>query len=68
MRKEGEERRMKDELFWLAEYEREALGVAMSKLEGEVNREVCEALRLFVDVTDLYGQIYIQKDITNRIK
>jgi len=53
----------KQDLMWLAEYEREHLVLALTRLNGIITKEVMEKLRLFIDVTDLYGQIYVAKDI-----
>ena len=56
---------MKKDLMWIAEYERGLLRVAMETLTKEkVNSKVLRAVKIFVDVTDLYGQIYIQRDLT----
>ncbi|KAI5860764.1 Copalyl diphosphate synthase [Durotheca rogersii] len=65
-------------LFELAEYERFCLGEALSRLEKEskpqeTGMEEPESpsnrrkaiLRLFRDVTDLYGQIYVLRDIAS---
>ncbi|KAK6067517.1 hypothetical protein SCUP515_10119 [Seiridium cupressi] len=55
----------KSELLWIAEYERRGLDVAMNLLEKELGPgELMSALRMFVDVTDLYGQSHVLKDIT----
>ena len=62
-----QESRKKEDLFWLAEYERQCLDLAMQKLEAEVGAEAMNAVRLFVNVTDLYGQIYVLRDVTNRV-
>ena len=62
-----QESRKKEDLFWLAEYERQCLDLAMQKLEAEVGAEAMNAVRLFVNVTDLCGQIYVSKDVTNRV-
>ena len=58
----------KEQLMWLAQYERECLGVALGKLRDEVSEEVMDAVDLFVRVTDLYGQIYVARDIASRMK
>ena len=62
-----QESRKKEDLFWLADYERQCLDLAMQKLEAEVGAEAMYAVRLFVNVTDLYGQIYVLRDVTNRV-
>jgi hypothetical protein len=58
-----DEKKLKAELFEIAEYERECLKLATSKLEEKVPQMVLIVFRLFVDVTDLYGQIYVARDI-----
>jgi hypothetical protein len=64
----GTDREMKDELFRIADYERRGLEMAMGRL-GELTARRREAARLmdaiglFVDVTDVYGQIYVLRDI-----
>ncbi|RYO74496.1 hypothetical protein DL764_010812 [Monosporascus ibericus] len=67
--KEFEQMR-KAELLWLAEYERRGLDMAVLQLEEELG-STCEQLvaylKLFIRVTDLYGQIYVQKDLTTRL-
>lgn len=62
------DRSLKDELFAIAEYERMGLGMAMGRLKEltGVRREgerLMKAVELFVDVTDVYGQIYVLRDI-----
>lgn len=57
------------DLMWIAEYERRGLEGAMKALEEELEpSELLGALRVFVNVTDLYGQIYVLKDIGTRTK
>ncbi|KAH8684366.1 hypothetical protein BGZ60DRAFT_442141 [Tricladium varicosporioides] len=57
------------ELQKLAEYERECLGLAWEKLKREgLQGGLEEALGLFIDVTDLYGQIYVTRDIGITVK
>ncbi|KAI1320899.1 Ent-kaurene synthase [Xylariaceae sp. FL0255] len=52
------------ELMDVAEYERSILDHAMKQLSNKLGSDkVMEAVALFVDVTDLYGQIYVQRDI-----
>lgn len=55
-------------LMGLADYERQCLDMAMSVLSEEVPAEVMRAIRLFVEVTDLYGQIGLARDMSTRIK
>ncbi|MCJ1439450.1 hypothetical protein MMC27_008844 [Xylographa pallens] len=68
-----DEELMKKDLFFIAEYERECMEDAMKKLEmemesGEAGAWRTRALRAFVDTVDLYGQIYVVRDLTNRVK
>ena len=58
----------KQELMWLAEYERECLDLAVKKLEKILPSRIVGELRLFIAVTDLYGQMYVVHDLTSRIK
>jgi hypothetical protein len=58
-----------DELLRIAEYERRGLEMAMALLGEELrNDELMGALRVFVNVTDLYGQIYLLKDVGTRTR
>ncbi|KAK8043770.1 hypothetical protein PG994_012608 [Apiospora phragmitis] len=62
----------KKELMWIAEYERRGLNRAVAELEkiaaaGACSRELVEALEVFCNVTDLYGQIYVIRDIAARV-
>lgn len=64
----------KAQLMWIAEYERRGMEAAMTRLEEEIGgenrlgREILDPVRLFISVTDLYGEIYVIKDLTNRVK
>ncbi|KAI1319562.1 hypothetical protein F5Y16DRAFT_405936 [Xylariaceae sp. FL0255] len=64
--------KMKSELLWLAQYERRGLEIALTYLleESEAGcRDLLESgLSLFVNVTCLFGQIYILKDVGLRVK
>ncbi|KAI0172217.1 hypothetical protein GGR52DRAFT_573358 [Hypoxylon sp. FL1284] len=71
-RDEGEEE-AKAQLMSIAEYERCSLEVALDELDSELVRSDGQkgikwmgAIRLFVKVTDLYGQIYVVKDIATK--
>ncbi|KAI1114203.1 Ent-kaurene synthase [Nemania sp. NC0429] len=57
---------IRSELMWIAEYERAGLEKALSLLKSELGAELFGSLNVFVDVTDLYGQIYLQRDLTSR--
>ncbi|OTA68818.1 Ent-kaurene synthase [Hypoxylon sp. EC38] len=57
----------KDKLMLIAEYERHGLNIAMAELEAQLGKgKLFDAVKLFVNVTDLYGQIYVEKDIATR--
>ena len=45
----------------MGEFQREQVGLCMRKLEASsaVSRVTVNALKLFINVTDLYGQIYV---------
>ncbi|KAF2967333.1 hypothetical protein GQX73_g6273 [Xylaria multiplex] len=64
---------MKTDLLFIAEYERECLNTVSKKLCEEFQRSrggdaKIKALRVFIETVDLYGQIYVAKDISNRIR
>ncbi|KAI0847854.1 Ent-kaurene synthase [Daldinia vernicosa] len=60
---------IKQELIGIAEYEREGLERAMSAVENDLgDSNLMDALKVLIDVTDLYGQIYVQRDLTARNK
>lgn len=75
---DSQEGSKKKELFGLAEYERACLGTALNRLENaksthaksqeakELAQRQMVIWRLFCDVTDLYGQIYVVRDIASR--
>lgn len=52
-------------LLEIANYERECLDLAMNRLRPEITARARKALKVFVDVTDLYGQIYMVRDINS---
>ncbi|KAF2191563.1 hypothetical protein K469DRAFT_623355 [Zopfia rhizophila CBS 207.26] len=60
--KELNELRKRD-LLLIAEYERRCLNRVVGELEETLERNVMEKLKLFIQVTDLYGQIYVARDI-----
>jgi len=53
----------KNTLLDLANYERECLDLAAERLRAEIAASTWRALRVFIHVTDLYGQIYVVRDI-----
>ncbi|KAI1433454.1 hypothetical protein GGR50DRAFT_696083 [Xylaria sp. CBS 124048] len=70
----------KDTLLALAEYERRDLEEIVTRLDCEIDsadtsaksknrgRRKMALFRMFIDVTDLYGQIYVIRDIASRMK
>ena len=58
----------KDDLTKLAGYERDCLELALKHLRDVSKRRDLHALDLFIRVTDLYGQIYVARDIASRMK
>ena len=64
---EASRKRKRADLLCLAEYERECLERAFTELEESgVQKQTLEMVRLFMRVTDLYGQIYIARDLNGR--
>lgn len=53
-------------LLDVAAYERSCVENAMTELGKYVEQGVMDAVRVFIEVTDLYGQIYIVRDLTAR--
>ncbi|KAL8832626.1 MAG: hypothetical protein Q9191_000142 [Dirinaria sp. TL-2023a] len=62
------EARMKARLMDLADWEREGINNAMTALERcpEIECRLINTVKVFVDVTDLFGQIYAVKDLASR--
>ncbi|KAI0508470.1 hypothetical protein F5B22DRAFT_620675 [Xylaria bambusicola] len=54
-------------LLFIAEFERRCMLNCLRELKDIVNPEVYVAVKLFCDVTDIYGQIYVVKDMTPRL-
>jgi hypothetical protein len=53
----------KGDLLAIAQYERRCLEHIVGELELTLDSRVMEKLRLFIQVTDLYGHIYVARDI-----
>lgn len=53
----------RSELMKLADYERQCLDHALRRLKPLIYQRTSLALQVFVNVTDLYGQIYVVRDI-----
>ncbi|KAK4203387.1 hypothetical protein QBC40DRAFT_304347 [Triangularia verruculosa] len=71
--REGSPEDAKEELLYIAEYEKECLNLTLAKLKAEMvsqdgrrGQEKGRTLQMFVDTVELYGQIYCARDISNR--
>ena len=64
-RKEDE---LKSTLFQIAEFERECLTRSLQRLKDTIPARTANMLDLFIGVTDLYGQIYVARDIASRMR
>ena len=63
--------RLRGPLMMLASWERSGLEKAMGELEKGESRtdpRLMEALKVFVEVTDLFGQVYVVRDLASRKK
>jgi hypothetical protein len=62
---------LKDELYAVAMYDKMKLDLAIGQLEnllrGRKRGALADAVKMFVNVTDTYGQIYIIRDIASRM-
>ena len=61
-------RARKAALLELAEFERAGVEAARARLLPMVSKRVRAVVGVFVDVTDLYGQIYVARDIGSRTR
>ncbi|CAG8960250.1 hypothetical protein HYFRA_00012770 [Hymenoscyphus fraxineus] len=59
--------RRKMELLELIGYERSCLMAAKEKLFPLLSACIRDVMNVFIDVTDLYGQIYVARDIASRM-
>ena len=58
----------KEKLFHVAEYERKCLQLAIAEARAVISKRTAGCLEVFINVTDLYGQIYVVKDIASRMR
>lgn len=58
---------LRERLIKVAQYERGCLELSVRRLKEEVGEKTWRALMVFVNVTDLYGQIYVERDINSRM-
>jgi hypothetical protein len=55
---------VKEKLMSLAHFERQCMELAFARLKNTgLEGRMLEALLLFIDVTDMFGQIYVVRDI-----
>ena len=59
---------LKEQLFNIAEYERRCLEHSLVELQKLVSAEVFSAIKVFCSTADMYGQMYVLKDLTPSIK
>ncbi|KAL4736668.1 hypothetical protein BDV11DRAFT_211022 [Aspergillus similis] len=56
-------------LIEIAEFERSCMELALQRLEDTPGTlDALKRFRVFVDVTDLFGQVYVLKDLTGRVR
>jgi len=63
----GTDTALKDRLFRLADYERRCLDMALAELRKAGRGDTVGIVKMFCNVTDTYGQIYVLKDIASRM-
>ncbi|KAI1349011.1 hypothetical protein F5Y01DRAFT_317210 [Xylaria sp. FL0043] len=56
---------LRERLMSVSHYERECLDAALKRLKPEITAATWQALQVFVKVADLYGQIYVNRDIND---
>lgn len=70
--------KLKEDLLELAKHERQSADVAAERLLGELEgkgeaggarkkKEKADAIRLFIGVTRLYADLYVARDLSNRV-
>jgi hypothetical protein len=58
---------VKEKLMGLAHFERQCMELALVRLKNTgLKGKMLEALLLFIDVTNMFRQIYVVKDIGTR--
>ncbi|KAL8848314.1 MAG: hypothetical protein Q9221_006668 [Calogaya cf. arnoldii] len=58
----------KEDLMVIAEYERSCMQLTLGKLTAISPPATIQKLQVFIDVTDMFGQIYVQRDIASRLQ
>ncbi|RAK90792.1 terpenoid cyclases/Protein prenyltransferase [Aspergillus costaricaensis CBS 115574] len=61
---------MKDQLLVIAKVERAYVHLGLRLLEqlDTVPEQVLASFKVFINVTDLFGQVYLRKDLSNRVQ
>lgn len=59
------EKGSREKLLEIADYERQCLQFATEQLKSDIKPSIWRSLGIFIGVTDLYGQIYVVKDINS---
>lgn len=57
----------KQDLMDIAEFERSCMRVCFARLSSEIGVMASARIRAFINVTDLFGQIYVARDIASRM-
>ncbi|KAI0837753.1 hypothetical protein F5Y06DRAFT_270158 [Hypoxylon sp. FL0890] len=65
---ECDEQKVKSKLLYIAEYERRCLNASMAELRPFINEAVFRSLNVFCTSADMYGQMYVLKDLTPVVK
>ena len=63
----NEDNSLKRNLLKIAEYERKSLDLSFSELKPLVDEAVFSSMRIFYMSADIYGQMYIIKDLTPKV-
>ncbi|KAM0170468.1 hypothetical protein ACHAPC_011173 [Botrytis cinerea] len=59
---------LRRKLFNVAEYERRCLENSLADLKEAASSHIFKAIKVFCHTADMYGQMYVLKDLTPRIK
>lgn len=62
------EESQKQKLFRLASYERKCMDLSLTELGKVCERTLYQSIRMFCNVTDMYGQMYVIRDLTPHTK
>ncbi|CAK48654.1 Ent-kaurene synthase [Aspergillus niger ATCC 13496] len=61
-------RRQREALMEIAEFERACMELSFEKLSNTLDLATSGMIKAFIDVTDLFGQMYVIQDIASRIQ